>query len=128
MAGMSKLLIIGNLGKDPEVQFSGTTALAKFTVGASDRIKTKDGWQDHTEWHNVVCFGKTAEACGQHLAKGAQVFVSGKMQTKEYEKNGEKKRWTEVIADDVQFLGSKRGVAPIERAALPAPSTDDIPF
>lgn len=104
MAGVNRVTIIGNLGKDPETKFSSAgKVICKFSVAVNEKY----GDKEHTEWFNVTVFDKQAEACGQYLAKGRQVYVEGRQRTSEYEKDGEKKRWTEVIADRVQFLGSK---------------------
>src|SRR3954470_3306475 len=110
MAGVNRVTVIGNLGKDPETKFSSAgKAICKFSVAVNEKY----GDKEHTEWFNVTVFDKQAEACGQYLAKGRQVYVEGRQRTSEYEKNGEKKFWTEVIADRVQFLGSKpEGDAP----------------
>lgn len=124
----SKTTIVGHLGKDPESfnSKSGNTVV-KLSVA------TKDGFGDkeHTEWHRVVVFGKTAEACEKYLSKGSLVLVEGKNRTFSYEKDGETKYSTDVIADSVQFLSSNR----TETKAKPStkkntgPITDeDIPF
>lgn len=108
MAGLNKVQVIGNLGKDPETKFNASgKAVCKFSVAVNEEWTQNGEKKSHCEWFNVTVFDKQAEACGQYLAKGRQVYVEGRQRTSEYEKNGEKKFWTEVIADRVQFLGSK---------------------
>lgn len=108
MASLNKVMIIGNLGKDPEMQYTASgDAVTKFSVAASETW-TKDGQrQERTEWFNVVAWRKLAETCAQYLTKGRQVYVEGKLQTRTYEKDGETKYFTEVIADQVRFLGER---------------------
>ena len=105
---VNKVILVGNLGKDPEVRFTGTgRAVARFPVATSEVWNDNDGQrQERTEWHNVVVWGKQAETCGQYLAKGRQVFVEGSIRTRQYDdKEGNKRYITEIIAQDVQFLG-----------------------
>jgi single-strand DNA-binding protein len=109
---LNKVLIIGNLGRDPEVRFtSNGKAVAKFPVATSERWTDQDGnKQERTEWHNVVVWGKQAETCGQYLSKGRQVFVEGSVRTRQYDdKDGNKRYITEIVARDVRFLGSPGG-------------------
>ena len=105
---LNKVLLIGNLGKDPEVRFTGTgRAVARFPLATSEVWNDAEGQrQERTEWHNVVVWGKQAETCGQYLAKGRQVFVEGSIRTRQYDdKDGNRRYMTEVIAQRVQFLG-----------------------
>ncbi len=105
---VNKVILVGNLGKDPEVRFTpGGKAVAKFPVATSERWTDPDGTrQERTEWHNVVVWGKQAETCGQYLAKGRQVFVEGAIRSRQYDdKDGNKRYITEVVARDVRFLG-----------------------
>lgn len=136
---LNKLLLIGNLGKDPEVRFtSGGRAVARFPVATSEQWTDQNGErQERTEWHNVVVWGKQAETCGQYLAKGRQVFIEGSVRTRQYDdKDGNKRYITEVIAQRVQFLGGRGGDAPPARGGggsepdLPetVAEDDDIPF
>lgn len=108
--GFVKVTLIGNLGKDPEVRFTaGGTAVANLRVACTSRAKTKDGnWEDRTEWVSLVCFGKTAENAGQYLAKGRQIYAEGRLQTREWQdKEGNKRYSTDVIADQVLFIGGR---------------------
>lgn len=112
MAGFAKVSLVGNLGKDPEVRFAASgTAVGTLNVACTERVKNKEGnWEDHTEWVRVICFGKTAENAGQYLAKGRQVYAEGRLQTREWaDKEGQKRYTTEVIANQVLFLGSGAG-------------------
>jgi len=139
MSGMIKVQLIGNLGAAPEVRFTaGGTAVANLRVACTERVKGKSGeWEDHTEWVNVVCFGKTAENAGQYLQKGRQVYAEGRLQTREWEKDGVKRTSTEVLANQLLFLGSGDGKGgdkpaagkPAGRTDGPPPLGDDqIPF
>lgn len=106
---VNKVILLGRLGSDPEMKHSQSqTAICNFKLATNERKKGADGqWGDHTEWHNVVCFGKTAENVNTYLAKGKQAFIEGKIQTRKYEgKDGNTKYFTEIVANSVQFLGS----------------------
>jgi single-strand DNA-binding protein len=138
---VNKVILVGNLGKDPEVRFTGTgRAVARFPVATSEVWNDNDGQrQERTEWHNVVVWGKQAETCGQYLAKGRQVFIEGSIRTRQYDdKDGNRRYITEVIGQRVQFLGG-RGEGGGRSAATPdeppgagggggMPEDDDIPF
>lgn len=113
---INKVILIGNLGADPEVRTTaGGTAVANLRIATTERRKDKDGnWSDHTEWHSVVVFGRTAENCGQYLKKGRQVYVEGRLQTRKWQdREGNDKYSTEVAADIVRFIGG----APREEGA-----------
>jgi single-strand DNA-binding protein len=113
MAGINKVIIIGNLGRDPEMRYTPDgTAVANFSVATSTEWKDKNTGEkkELTEWHRVVAFRKLAEICGEYLAKGRQVYVEGRLQTRKWEdtKNpGVTRYTTEIVANDVQFLGSR---------------------
>lgn len=127
---INKAIIVGNLGRDPEMFSAG----CKLAVATSERFKSNSGhnneWQERTEWHRVTVFGKSAEACARFLAKGSRVYVEGRIQTSEYEKNGEKRYSTEIIANTVQFLDRKGdGPAPSQSQSSGGGFDDDnIPF
>ena len=126
--GFARVSLIGNLGKDPEVRFAASgTAVANMRVACTERVKDKAGnWVEQTEWVGVVCFGKTAENAGQYLAKGRQVFVEGRLQTREWaDKEGNKKWTTEVIANNVLFLGGGQGEGKPRELGAPAPRNPD---
>jgi single-strand DNA-binding protein len=126
---MNRWLGIGNLGRDPEVRFTqGKQAVANFSIAINEKWTDKDGKkQERTEWVRIVVWGKLAELCGEYLAKGRQVGVEGRLQTREYEKDGEKKYATEIVADRVEFLGSKNGEAK-DSSESRAPSEEEASF
>ena len=111
MAGINKAIIVGNLGKDPEVRYTADgRAVTSFSVATSEAWKDKETGdkRERTEWHRIVAFNKLGEICGQYLSKGRQVYVEGRIQTREWEDREGNKRWTtEIIAGEVQFLGSR---------------------
>lgn len=130
MANFNKVMLMGNLGADPEMRYTqGGNAVANFRIATTERWKNADGEpQEKTEWHRIVVWGKQAEACGEHLRRGRAVFVEGSLQTREWEDKEGIKRWTtEVKADRVQFVGG----VPTERrtdANEPVPGEEEIPF
>jgi single-strand DNA-binding protein len=132
MASLNKVMLIGNLGRDPEIRHTQSgTAVATLSVATNERWNTAEGDKaERTEWHRVVAFGKLAEICGQHLAKGRTVFVEGRLQSRSWEKEGDKRSVTEIIAGSVQFLGGNGGKgASVTAASEPPPvKDDDIPF
>ena len=109
MAGLNKVLIIGNLGRDVELKYSQSgTAVGRLAVATSDSWTDAQGQkQEKTEWHNVTVFQKLAENCEKYLKKGSKVFVEGKLQTDSYDKDGQTHYSTKIIANVVQFLDSK---------------------
>ena len=112
MASLNKVQIIGNLGGDPEMRFTANgRSVANFNVACSRRFTTRDGEQrDDTEWVRVVCWERLAELAGQYLSKGRQVYVEGRLQTREWEDRDGNRRWTtEVVANDIQFLSGRGG-------------------
>jgi single-strand DNA-binding protein len=143
MASVNKVILIGNLGRDPELRYTkGGQAVANFSLATSDSFTNREGGrEERTEWHRIVAWAKTAELCAKYLNKGRTVYIEGRLQTREWEdKEGQKRRTTEVVAQTVQFLGGPRGSggapgaareggsyeAPAEESAPPA--GDDIPF
>jgi single-strand DNA-binding protein len=113
MAGKSvnKVILIGNLGKDPEVKYTPSgTAVAKITLATNERFKDKSGeWQDRTEWHNVVLWQRLAEIAGEYLKKGGKVYIEGRLQTRSWDdkQTNQKKYMTEVVASDLVLLGGR---------------------
>jgi single-strand DNA-binding protein len=108
--GVNRVIILGKLGRDPEVRYGKSGgAICNLSVATSRRFKKGEEWVDETEWHRVTVFGKTAELCGQYLSKGREVFLEGRLQTRSWEdKNGGGKRYsTDIIADQVTFVGGK---------------------
>ena len=111
MAGVNKCFIIGNLGRDPEVTYTQSgTAVCKITVATSEEWTDKQSGEkkEKTEWHRITFFGKQAETIGRYMTKGSQIYVEGKLQTSTYEKNGETRYSTDIIANNFQFIGSKK--------------------
>jgi single-strand DNA-binding protein len=105
---VNKAILVGNLGKDPDLRTTtGGSPVCTFSLATTDRRKDKDGnWNDHTEWHTVVVFGRQAETAGQYLHKGRMVYVEGRIQTRKWQDRNGQDRWTtEIIADNVRFLG-----------------------
>ncbi len=109
--GVNKAILIGNLGRDPEVRYTqGGTAVANFSLATTERAKKDGEWVDHTEWHNIVTFGKVAENCGKYLTKGSSCFIEGRIQTRKWtDKEGKDRYTTEIVAQNIQFLGGKGG-------------------
>ncbi len=138
---VNKAILIGNLGKDPEVRFTNNgKAVARFPIATSEVWTDAEGnRQERTEWHNIIVWGKQGETCGQYLAKGRQVFVEGSIRSRSYDdKSGNKRYITEIVAQRIRFLGGGGGtrVAPEgetsgadETGAGGQPSMDDdVPF
>jgi len=111
MKSVNKVILIGNLGKDPEVKFTPQgTPVAKITLATNERFKGKDGnWQDRTEWHNIVLWQRLAEIAGEYLKKGGKVYIEGRLQTRSWDdkQTGQKKYMTEVVANDLVLLGGR---------------------
>ena len=131
---VNKVILVGNLGRDPEVRSIPSGQVCNFTLATSDSYTDRDGQrQERTDWHNVVVYGKQAELCGQYLTKGRQVYVEGRLHTREYEaKDGTGKRYrTEIIAQRVQFLGGRASASDFAGGGpdVPPPMDDeDISF
>ncbi len=139
MASVNKVILLGNLGRDPEVRFTqGGTPVAIFTMATTDRWSDPSGEKkEKTEWHRIVVWGKQAEIAGEYLKKGRPVFVEGSLQTREWtDREGNKRYTTEVRAQRLQLLGrpDDRGAAasaaPVEESGEPSGgfAEDDIPF
>lgn len=127
MSGVNKVILVGRLGADPEVKAIGSgSTVARLNLATSETW-VKDGQrQERTEWHRITVWGKLAEICGKHLTKGRQVYVEGKLQTRQWEdQQGQKRYTTEIVASTVQFLGGATG----ERSASnSAGGNDDFNF
>lgn len=108
---VNKVILIGNLGKDPEVKYTPQgTAVARLTVATNERFKDKSGeWQDRTEWHNVVLWQRLAEIAGEYLKKGGKVYIEGRLQTRSWDdkQTNQKKYMTEVVANDLVLLSGR---------------------
>jgi single-strand DNA-binding protein len=140
MSGVNKVIIVGRLGQDPEVKtIQGGQTVARLSVATSESWMDKNGQkQERTEWHRVNIWGKPAENAGKYLAKGRQVYVEGKLQTRSWEDNGVKKYATDIVANNIQYLGSGDGQQRQDNGSQhgggdfgPEPSfnqQEDIPF
>ena len=151
--GVNKVFLLGNVGKDPEIRTTaGGMTVASFSLATAERAKGQDGqWADKTEWHNLVCFQRTAEIVRDYVKKGTQIFVEGKIQTRSWDDktSGEKKYKTEILVNELSLLGggagrggeggSERSSGGYSRASAPASSSapdyadqgitdEDIPF
>jgi len=145
--GVNKVFLLGNVGKDPEIRSTaGGMTVASFSLATADRAKDAQGnWADKTEWHNLVCFQRTAEVVRDYVKKGSQILVEGKIQTRSWDDkaSGEKKYRTEILVNDLTLLGGKggggEGGGSSSRPGASQPATapdfgdsgitdDDIPF
>jgi single-strand DNA-binding protein len=107
MRGVNKVILVGNLGRDPEIRYTtGGQAVANFTIATSESYTNKEGEkQETTEWHRIVAWGRLAEICGEYLTKGRMVYVEGALQTRSWEdKEGNTRRTTEIVARNMQIL------------------------
>ncbi|MHB8418464.1 MAG: single-stranded DNA-binding protein [Myxococcales bacterium] len=114
-SGVNKVILIGNLGANPELRYTqGGQAVANFRIATNEKWTDKNGQaQERTEWHRIVVWGKLAELCNQYLVKGRQVYVEGRLQTREWtDKENHKNYTTEVVAQQVTFLGGREGTQP----------------
>ena len=110
MASLNKVMLIGNLGKDPEVRYTASgTAVASFSIATSDRVKNKSGeWEERTEWHNIVLWNKLADIAKEYLTKGKTVYIEGRIQTRKWQdKDGRDRYTTEIVGDKMQMLSSR---------------------
>ena len=121
--GLNKAILIGNLGRDPEVRYTpGGLAVANFSMATSETWTNKEGEKEtRTEWHRIVAWGKLGEICGEYLSKGKQVCIEGRIQTREWEdKEGNKRYTTEITASQMLMLGSRESAG----ESRPSPSSD----
>jgi single-strand DNA-binding protein len=138
MASLNKVMLIGNLGKDPEVRYTASgQAVASFSLATSEKFKNKNGeFEERTEWHRVTLWARLAEIAGEYLSKGKTVYIEGRLQTREYEKDGIKRYTTEIVGEKMQMLspkGESRSAGPPAASnggnrEEPPFQDDDIPF
>jgi len=142
--GVNKVILIGNLGKDPELKYTPSgQAVVNFSLATTEVGSSKDGnKQEYTEWHRIVAWGKLAETCGEYLSKGKSVYIEGSLRTRSWEKEGSTRWTTEIIARTVQFLSpagerQSKSAKPKQEEEFPSDFTfdeessgtdDDIPF
>ena len=127
--GLNKVMLIGNLGRDPETRYTQSGgAVTRFSVATSDswRDRQTNEMQERTEWHNVVCFARLAEIASEYLRKGSKVYIEGRLQTSSWEQDGQTRYRTEIIAREMQMLDS-RGQAPSGGYDMPPPRSANQP-
>lgn len=139
---VNRVILVGRLGKDPEMRYTaGGAPVTHFSLATDESWKDQNGErQKRTEWHNIVVWNKLAETCNQYLSKGKMVYIEGRIQTREWDdKDGNKRRTTEIVASDMRMLEKKsdapmgeavgeRPAAPAAKAMEPGITDDDIPF
>lgn len=133
MSGVNKVIIVGNLGADPETKsLPNGNAVTNLSVATSETWKDKNTGdkRENTEWHRVVMFGKLAEIAGQYLSKGSKVYLEGKLQTRKWQdRDGNDRYTTEIVANEMQMLDSRGGQGEPQRKPEPQPELEDsIPF
>jgi single-strand DNA-binding protein len=142
MSGVNKVILVGNLGGDPEIRYTPNgTAVANFRIATTERFSNKNGEKEsRTEWHRIVAWGRLAEICNEYLKKGKQVYVEGRIQTRQWEdKDGNKRSSTEIVANNMVMLGRAGDAGDVaaqefqadEEATQEAPAgkqEDDLPF
>jgi len=129
MAGVNKVILIGRLGADPEVRYTNSgTPVANFRMATSVNFTNKSGEKtERTEWHRIVVFGRLGEICGEYLAKGKQVYIEGRLQTREWEdRDGNKRRTTEIVATAMQMLGAAGDQVRADVSEI-SPPVDEVP-
>ena len=139
MAGVNKVILVGNLGRDPEIRYTPNgVAVATFSIATSEEWKDRETGekQERTEWHRIVAWRRLGEICGEYLHKGSQVYIEGRLQTRDWEdRDGNKRYTTEIVAQNMQMLGrpSREGRAESQEERYPTEEPisipdDDIPF
>ncbi len=145
MSGVNKVILVGHVGKDPEVKYlEGGVAVAKFSLATTETYKNKEGQKvENTEWHNIVMWRALAELAEKYVRKGNLLYIEGRIKTRQYGEENNKKYFTEILTDNMTFLGSKKDGAGSSQSSSPADSgrtidapapemaagpTDDLPF
>ena len=139
MSGINKVILVGNVGKDPEVKYlEGGVAVARFSLATTETYKNKEGQKvDTTEWHNIVMWRGLAEIAEKYVRKGKMLYIEGKIRTRQYGEENNKKYFTEIVADQMTMLGGPKTESHQEPAANAQPTeemvatstpSDDLPF
>ena len=141
MASVNKVILVGNLGADPELRYTSSgTPVASFSLATREQWTKKDGEKgEKTEWHKIVAWARLGEICGEYLSKGKQVYIEGRIQTRSWEKDGVTRYTTEIIASEMKMLGARgssdtykpaenAGAYTGPRPSVPDKEDDDIPF
>jgi len=127
MASLNKVLLIVTLGKDPEIRYTASgTAVAGFSAATNEKFKNRAGeWEDRTEWHNIVLWGRLAEIAGEHLSKGKSVYIEGRLQTRKWQdRDGKDRSTTEIVGERLQMLSKKDN----GHSGEPGPNSSGQPF
>ena len=136
MNGVNKVILLGTLGKDPEIRQAGQNNVANFSIATSEKFTDRAGQkQEKTEWHSIVLWGKLADLAGQYLKKGDSVYIEGKLTTRSWDENGQKRYKTEIVGNTMQFINTGRSQqqqtqqyqAP-QMPPAPQPIEEDLPF
>ena len=134
---INKVILIGNLGADPEVRYTQNgTAVTNFRLATTEKFKQNDEWKEQTEWHRVVAFRRLGEICGEYLSKGSKVYIEGRLQTRKWEdRDGNARYTTEIVAREMKMLSARgaggAGGSRTEEPPFPTPPSDiedDVPF
>ena len=130
MSSVNKAILVGRLGRDPEVRYTGSgQAVANLSLATAERFKDKQGeYQERTEWHRITAWGRLAEIVQQYTHKGSMIYVEGRIETRKYEKDGVERYSTEIVAQSIQLLGSKGDNGSGQESDAAEVETDDIPF
>lgn len=134
---VNKVILLGNIGRDPEVRSTqGGSTICNLNLATSRRVKKGDNWENETEWHRVVLFGKTAENAGKYLKKGSTVYIEGRIQTRKWQdKNGQDRYSTEIIGEEMRFVGARQDAeqrdhrsSGRDESTTEPPPYEDVPF
>lgn len=129
---INKVILVGHVGRDPELRYTQSgTAVANFSLATNRRRKVNEQWEDETEWHRLVAWGRTAEVVNQYGGKGKQLYIEGRLQTRDWEdRDGNKRYTTEVVVEELKLLGGRGdagGGGGFERSGGPEGRSDDTP-
>jgi single-strand DNA-binding protein len=126
--GVNKVILVGNLGSDPQIHHTkNETAVATLSLATNTSVKRGDEWREETEWHRVVAWGRLAEICGEYMTKGSSLYIEGRLRTRSWEEDGNKRYVTEVLAKEIQILGRKDNGAH-QAEDVPSMPEEEFPF